>query len=758
MAHFKKIIMAAGILVIICPIILLMVSALETPDLPDSKSLAKSQFVPGSSRFTGVYPDSKSYLVHSISKAFTNMAENDYLILYLNKDTLAIRILNKVTGYIWSSDIDDFGEDRINQRWMNYINSGLTIEYTAFRNNSLESQSTVESFLTSAASKADIKEIDQGFSVCITFGESGIILSYSVYIDEQSVEIKMDQNSIIENEDFKLVSVEFFPFLGAARHETQDGYFLIPDGGGALVNFRNIYANVSTAYTKRYYGDDDAFISDRDGWYSSFLNFPIYGIVHGVRDNGLLVEIKDGYLDAELLVYPAGVRTKYYFISNKYLFRHHFHHIVAGDRQVTMYTPNMSEFDIKERIVLLSGDEADYSGMARVYRDNFTRNEKRCNPEGVPISLYALASGTGRGLFVNNDIIMTTIDQAKDIVRDMNNNGVNNIQLVYVDPFVSQRTGSERSRYTLRKGLGNKDDLRSLAKSLTAGGNNLAITVNYWSVFSRAADLDLREDIVRQHNRTYLIYDHKSGAVRYNWYNLNAHGFAKVFTQDVETFADMGIDTLNIWLRNTTSSFNTTRLTTRNDASEIIANTLNMASDKGVNLLLDSYSILTREALEAGQSLTWVSPETSLYPYITDTVPFISLVLRGQMDLFSHWLNNTGAPEETLLRLIEWGIYPQFIVTHRESAALMYATGWSNVVSSRYEDWRERIIDTYREINAALFSVHGEAMINHKTIIPGVSMAEYENGVKIFVNYTGEVYNDGSIKVEPMSFLVVGMP
>ena len=731
------------------------VHAIE-PDGTDGQAVPSLPPAVDSARFCAVYEDSDSVATHAVTPAFSLVAENAHLALWLNEASLAIRLVNKETAYVWSSDIDDFGDQAINDRWMNYIKSGITIEYVAFRNGSMESRASSESFLANSASSATVTLLPDGFAAEIFFGESGISFTYSVVVEDESIIVAMDSQSVRETADSKLVSVEFYPFLGAVLHGSQNGYFLIPDGGGALVNFTNVYANVAAHYQKRYLGPDVAIGEDEEQG-AGVLTFPVYGIAHGVRSDALLVEVRDAYYYAELVMYPAGVLTNYYFISNRYLFRQQYNHIIAGDRQTTVFMPEMSHFTINERITLLSGDRADYAGMAAAYRAGIGVPDAHGNglSEGIPLSLHVLAAGTGSGLLRNNDIIMTTIAQAREMTEDLQENGVRHIQLIYQSPFAREKTGSERGRYTLRAGLGNPAELSDLAAALKAGGHRLILPAGGENVYSRTAGLDMREDVIRQLNKSYLVSSQRLGAVRYQWYELNASGFAKVLAQDAERFAGMGVDSLGINMHGAQSSFNNKRSISRNEAAALITEALWAARGEGMDLLLDYNSFLPTETLATAQALMWFQPETSLYPYITDTVPFVPLVLRGQMDLFSTWLNNTGAPEEMTLRLIEWGIYPQFVITHRESEALMYATQWANVVSSCYADWKERILDSYHMINGALTPVYGQAMTDHRMLAPGVARSGYENGVSIYVNFTHQRYTDGSVSVDPMAYEVV---
>jgi hypothetical protein len=158
--------------------------------------------------------------------------------------------------------------------------------------------------------------------------------------------------------------------------------------------------------------------------------------------------------------------------------------------------------------------------------------------------------------------------------------------------------------------------------------------------------------------------------------------------------------------------------------------------------------------LAGADAITHIAMRASLYPFVTDTVPFTSLVLSGDIELYSVIMNGIGTPLETELRMIEWGVFPNFLVTHRHSSLLMY-TRQSHVVSSMYGDWRGRIINTYHNINGALNSVSGYRMVRHDIIAPGVAVSAYENGVMVIVNYTANVVEVFGVSIPPMGYGII---
>ena len=57
-----------------------------------------------------------------------------------------------------------------------------------------------------------------------------------------------------------------------------------------------------------------------------------------------------------------------------------------------------------------------------------------------------------------------------------------------------------------------------------------------------------------------------------------------------------------------------------------------------------------------------------------------------------------------------------------------------------------------REVNAA---TAGASILKHEKLDNGVTVVTYDNGVKIYVNYTGESETADGVSVDSMSYKVV---
>jgi|GEM_PF-2231257 len=720
-----------------------------------------------SNRFTGYYPDSKSNHLAAITPAFTRMAENTRIALYLNQESLAIRVLNKETGYIWSSNVEDFGEEKINDKWKAYINSGVTIEYYTIKSNgTADIKPTEESFLGSGRSTADITPLANGFRAAVVFGETQIGLTFEVTLNGTGLDIRMDDASIIESDSRRIVSVQFYPCLGATRPGAQTGYFLLPDGDGSLVNFEKLHKNVNANFQKRYYGTDNGIApagsnSNRTMPNPPTLQYNVYGVVHGVRDNAYMTEIESGASFAELLMYPGGVRTNFYIITNRFAYRQQYSYIISTGRQSTMITPERAVFDVHERVTMLSGAQADYSGIAVEYRTHLqqkgwlTDNAK--SMDDIPITIFGIAAATNEGMFWNPSVPMTTLSDAETIVAELNGDGVQNIRFTYRFASKEAQTGKAGDRYKLAAGLGSLKELAGVAERMAENGNLFILYSSPSESSGKVAGLDTKADVIRKINKQYTVFTERTGAVNYKAYMLNASGIRKLMVSDAGKAADTGAAGVHFAVSQPVgSTFNQNELPQwREESIQSVGAALAEAkSVSGIEYMALEQMNTTPNYFASMDGMSYVGMSASLYSYVTDSIPFTAIVLRGSMELFGNSLNNAPNPAEMSLRMTEWGVYPAFEITEAESSRMLYSNIWW-LVSTQYTNWRQEITTTYAAANGSLKHVTGENITNHTAVAPGVMRTTYANGVQIYINYTPNVYRDGTVTVQPMGSEVV---
>jgi len=123
-----------------------------------------------------------------------------------------------------------------------------------------------------------------------------------------------------------------------------------------------------------------------------------------------------------------------------------------------------------------------------------------------------------------------------------------------------------------------------------------------------------------------------------------------------------------------------------------------------------------------GNSYSWkyvdhildVSLDSSRYNFSANAVPFIGVVLHGSIRFAGEPLNMEGDLQYALLKAIENGASPYFILSMRNTQVLKEYFDLSQYYSIRYDIWNQDIAEIYDTLNKALADVQDKYITNHE--------------------------------------------
>jgi len=122
------------------------------------------------------------------------------------------------------------------------------------------------------------------------------------------------------------------------------------------------------------------------------------------------------------------------------------------------------------------------------------------------------------------------------------------------------------------------------------------------------------------------------------------------------------------------------------------------------------------------------------YIYTMDEVPFLSIATSGKIPVYAEYTNFQANQSDFLLKLIETGAYPSFLITAQDPE-LLQDTDSAEIYSSKYELYKDQIL----EYSAILSDLHNKtqnaSIIRHEKSGNIVNVT-YDNGVVVTVNYS----------------------
>lgn len=685
------------------------------------------------------------------------VAENDELELYLLHSTLGIAVRVKDTGYIWYSVYKDYKRLVTTGKARQFIESGVTIEY--YDSTTLnEAQEYVSN--PSASVELTYTVTDNGFHTHINFTKLGISFELEVYIEGKALYYRVIHESIVEvpyqspamktPKEYKVKAIYVFPYFGSQNYEI-NGYSFIPDGTGALIRYTN--APSSTAYIKRVYGDDAGIVTPTRVYdhlkSEATVNLPIYGVNHGYNQAAFLAEVVSGMGNAELHSYPYNynnVRFNTTFfkdiVRDKFVVR-------MSSTDVTglpIITENPYSNDFIVRYSFLSNVYANYVGMAKKYRENLELKTVK-QQDDIPLRLDIIGLDYKPSLFGKSYVVMTTYNDVINIMKDLSRQNINNIEVVFIGWNKGGFYGNTPIKPKAARQLGGKTELQNMQKYFEE--HNLDIYFYDNPIISFSTSFNRR--LVKKMNLSLLTTTLKTPLFDEVYY-LNYEDVGETVLKYQKYYENLKIDKLafDFLGEKLYSYLYQSKIHDRDQSiNEIIQE---LEELKNFDIALFKANAYTYPYISSFYDMYY---ESNKYTYITDSVPFLPMVLSGHVEMYSPHINFMSDYHLISLRLIEYNIYPSFIITKEPTHELRYTNSeW--VYTSEYALWRDQINETYHFINDSLRHVIGAEIIHHEYIDKGICQVIYNNGVEIYINYTNIDYNYSGLIIPSLNVLVRG--
>ena len=696
------------------------------------------------------------------TEGFEEKLNNGTLSVWYNKKMEALRVVDLRSGYVWGC-VDDVDEYNLNKKWTQRSTSMLYISYFDFKGNDTSCA------LSDTTFRAKFSWKKESFTCNVSARKLGISFQFSGELDDDKFTLSMKDESIKETGKSKLASLSFMSFMGSVYEDTVPGYMMVPDGSGALMRFQKAKA-YKNAYHRRVYGSDlsidlDTTTNELNGnrtndyaTEENQLSFPLWGIVHGENQNAFLATIDSGELYSMINAVPAGAENETVKLSRTYadfIYRSKYNKMVSQSSRtgVAVIPEETNVVNPKLTFTFLTRDEANYSGMATEYRkqliaDNKLPEDKSEAKGDVPLLLHVAGSEVKEGFLFNGLATLTNIEQANSILDQLEKQGITNVSMLLSGWNKGGYHGASYGTTSFETQVGSKKDVKELESRLEKQGGDLALVLNVMT--ANEDQINIKQDVALNAPLQQMIEQIPNDSLMYPSIYYLRHAevmkyMGKAF-DDLEEFSILLEDTAKYLHADYTIGKEKTRVEVMN---ELVQKTETAKQD----LLFDAENLYM---LKYASKITDIPVSSSQYVYETDSIPFVQMVLRGSVDYYAPYSNLGFYSESSILKMIEYGVYPSFMVMHEDNFAIS-DTPLENYFSLRYDDWEDKIVNVYEKVNGALESVKGQAIVSHKVLASGVSCTTYENGIQIFVNYNSEDFvTEEGVTVPAGSYAVEG--
>lgn len=417
-------------------------------------------------------------------EAFELMEEvdsNENLKLYMNTKENTIMLEDLKTGEKWWSNPVDLQTSNAKKGQKDELASGMTLTYAS-------PADRATTILTSKGKgKTKMKKSGKTIEITYTYSDPGITIPVTLSLEKDYMKLYVDTSAIIEENPStvsgKLTSdLAFMTTFGAAGLE-DEGYFVIPDGSGAIINFNNGKTGLKT-YSGKVYGRDITAVKNQKQATTQKVNLPMYGIVKG--NSAMMVVADKGDTCATINSYVSNQNnTDYNSTYFDFEVRTQDEYLMGGESSPLKVFEKrgilIPEIELRYYPVSNSDQsEVDYTDIADKYRD-YLINEKSVEDKDLTDSnsLYLdLYGGTLKkesiaGLPVTVKEPVTTFATAKYILECLNNEGVDDMVVAY-NNYNNDNVGEKiADSFAPASKLGGKSKYNDL--STYAAANNIEL-------------------------------------------------------------------------------------------------------------------------------------------------------------------------------------------------------------------------------------------------------------------------------------------
>ncbi|MBM7568502.1 DUF5696 domain-containing protein [Paenibacillus sacheonensis] len=676
--------------------------------------------------------------------AYERIAQTDRLELLFRASDSAIAVKDKSNGHLWESAVPqkEVSADG-NELW---TASSQSIFHLTFADPDLPALETQET--NSALERPEMKTtpLDNGISVHYELPRLKMSFDMNFRLKDDALEVTIPGASIRESKNNWLMAISPLPFFGAATDRDQ-GYSVYPDGSGALSTFKRIHPTYLNPYRASVYGPDTIDFNSMTRQMNAML--PIFG--QKVGDNAFLGMITEGEYDANILFSPSGYLIDLNRVSSELVYRRDYEAVKKDGNLTKKPEKDLIREDHTIRYVFLSGEEADYSHMAAAYR-NYLVDEQGVQPrikkgDPIPFGLDLLMGIKQDRILFDKFIATTTFDEAQQIMADLGRQGVGTISANLLGwtgkGYLAYPSGNEPSAKL--GGLGGLEKLSEYAKKQ---GIQLFLQDNYVDAWKGIDGFSTRTDVVVGANH-FAVTDRYSES-----FNLSAGKQNKQFQSKVldplRKLSVSGINFDGIGYQDY-YDYNSDYPATREGTA---AHWMQMM-EKSVKQFGGAASIGGNGySLKNSSRLFGIPMEDSGYFFTDETIPLYQMVVHGLIPYSGDAQNLFYDPQLQYLKMVEYGYMPYYQFTMNYADELK-DTYYNDLFSSDYKSWSAQAIRQYKEMNEKLAPLWSQAMTSHRKLRKDLYEAAYEDGTRVFVNYSSGELQADSHTVPGKNFIVV---
>ncbi|MBR6341611.1 MAG: hypothetical protein IKR64_06895 [Treponema sp.] len=723
--------------------------------------------------------DTFDLYTNSIQRNFYSVEQNgdeirvDYTIGQMDREYIFPLVMYQSDFDYWTEDlsksdqravlrayhaysVDDFDDDELDAMLAKYPKMEDEDLYLVFENiQTFLKEQMEEIFASQGYTYEDYQESKEMYKESNIKEVPAFNVSVIYKLEENGFTVNIPFDEISYRLKYPITLLSVLPYFGAGGKE-DTGYILVPEGGGALIDFNNGKIRQNGYYADCYGWD---YAMDRKAVITETrASFPLFGISND--GSSFISYITQGAEYAGVTAEIAGKLGSYNYARFDYRMLH------SEQYEVTTRTTNATfSFEtslpkgetISQSYVFV--DSPSYVDMAKEYQQVLFADAKKTQNKNIPLAVELVGAIEKKqqvlGIPKTRPYALTSYKEAANIINQIEDLGIEDVNYKLSGFINGGIRANLMNKVHFVKQLGGASGFKKMLKAVQDTSAKLYLdgslqteyrTGLFGGFFSyRDAARFVSDELCKLYEYSIIWYGKDD--TRDPYYLLRQSVRDKAADKFTQKASALGLDGISYKDngKNLSSDFNDRRLTTRATARQAQVQKMQEANDAGLGIMINSGNDY---ALPYVDFITNMELHGNAYAIIDRTVPFYQIVMHGYKNYSGTAVNLAYEKDQIFLESAETGA--GLLYTFMQApASKLQETNYTEYYSSNFDAWKDQFEDTYNKYNHEISKVANSLIVDHEYVSEQVTKTTFDNGYVIYVNFGYQSYVTPSGKIIP---------
>lgn len=673
------------------------------------------------------------------------VAEVDGYALLWEKETS--RLILKTNDFEWNSTPDNENTALDMSVKISYIENTKSVE--------METDSAV---LLQNGGYISAKRIENGIRLTYYFTDVKISFPVEYQLDENGFTANIITDQISED-NYKLYSISLLPFFASAKNNT-DSYVLVPSGSGALM-YTDDNTRALRTFDGEIYGSDENLQNTFEFTQYEAVRLPVFGVknenaaILGIAENGA----ESGRVVAQCGDSSIGYSSAYVKFNVRGYANAYVKDVYGNNTEVKKFTDGIVKTKkLGVRYISVNGG---YSQMAEVYRNYLYENGLKDSDNETPdVMLEFLGGARTRNLFLGipyySFYSTTTVKQVKTILEDIyKNNSANAVSVLKGFGEDGLDYGKLGGGFKLSGNLGTKKDLKNLISYSQEHNSTLAFDFDLIYFNKSTGGLSKSFDVAKTANSVattkYMrsIVTGENDGATLSAKLLSRAKISNAAQKAADALEKYGFSSVSASTLSSTaySDYGGSDYYCKAKTASEVKKAINMLKGKNRSFVAQNANIYA--VLNADYVMGTPSASSKENAFDVE-IPFYQMVLRGVLPISSSAINLAENWNREYLFAVSTGCIPYYTVCAEYDDTLI--TNRNNALAaSCYDGIKDRISEDINKYGELLKLLSNSKIVSYEHN-GNISETVFDNGIKVYVNWSEEETNTKTGIIPPYSY------